>query len=365
MPPHAADIPYPARMTATPTPALPHDTLRHLVGGGTLTDAQTEALFEAILTGGLDEAQIAGVLAMIQARGVTVGEIVGAARVMRRHVTPVPKPADTGDAVVIDTCGTGGAPKTFNVSTAAAIVASAAATGPTRVLVAKHGNRSRTGRGSAEVLEALGVNVAASPEVQSRCLGEAGVCFCFAIHHHPAMKHAIGPRRSLGFPTIFNILGPLTNPAGADRQLIGVYDAKFLPLLGEALVQLGATRAIVAHAEDGLDELSTTAPTRLVHVENGTTHEETIDPAALGLEPATLADLQAEDVEDSSRIIRDVFEGWKGPHRDMVLLNAAAALVVAEVAGGFNTGLELAADAIDKGRASAALATLVRVSHTA
>ncbi len=351
-------------MTSTPPFGSAHGTLGHLLSGDTLSAEQAEALFEALLTGGLDDAQIAGILALIQARGVTVDEIVGAARVMRRHVTPVPRPPDTNDAVLIDTCGTGGAPKTFNVSTAAAIVAAAASTGTPRVLVAKHGNRSRTGRGSAEVLEALGVNVAASPEVQSRCLGEAGVCFCFAIHHHPAMKHAIGPRRSLGFPTIFNILGPLTNPAGADRQLIGVYDARFLPLLGEALVQLGATRAIIAHAADGLDELSTTAPTHLVHVEHDTTREQTIDPAALGLAPATLADLQATDVEDSARIIRDVLDGTPGPHREMVLLNAAAAIVVAGITDDMAAALALATEAIDKGRAAATLDTLTRVSHT-
>ncbi|MDQ7012569.1 MAG: anthranilate phosphoribosyltransferase [Planctomycetota bacterium] len=350
-------------MTSTPPFGSAQGTLGHLLSGDTLSAEQAEALFEALLTGGLDDAQIAGILALIQARDVTVDEIVGAARVMRRHVTPVPRPFDTDDAVLIDTCGTGGAPKTFNVSTAAAIVAAAASTGTPRVLVAKHGNRSRTGRGSAEVLEALGVNVAASPEVQSRCLGEAGVCFCFAIHHHPAMKHAIGPRRSLGFPTIFNILGPLTNPAGADRQLIGVYDARFLPLLGEALVRLGATRAIIAHAADGLDELSTTAPTHLVHVEHGTTREQTIDPAALGLAPATLADLQATDVEDSARIIRDVLDGTPGPHREMVLLNAAAAIVVAGITDDLATALALATEAIDKGRAAATLDTLTRVSH--
>lgn len=351
-------------MAPPPPTHSPHDTLRQLFGGSTLSETQAEALFESLLTGGLDDAQIAGVLSLLQARGVTVDEIVGAARVMRRHVTPVPRPAGTDDAVLIDTCGTGGAPKTFNVSTAAAIVAAAASAGARRVLVAKHGNRSRTGRGSAEVLEALGVNVAASPETQSLCLGEAGVCFCFAIHHHPAMKHAVGPRRSLGFPTIFNILGPLTNPAGADRQLIGVYDARFLPLLGEALVRLGATRAIIAHAADGLDELSTTATTSLVHVEGGATREQTIHPESLGLAPATLADLQAADVEDSARIIRDVLGGTPGPHRDMVLLNAAAALLVAEVASDLREAIEMASAAIDKGRAAAALETLTRVSHS-
>ena len=340
-----------------------HTTLKVLLAGDALDAAGAEALFEALLTGALDEAQIAGALALLQARGVTVGEVVGAARVMRRHVTPVPKPPGCEDAVLIDTCGTGGAPKTFNVSTAAAIVAAAADTGGNRVLVAKHGNRSRTGRGSAEVLQALGVGVDASPETQSRCLGEAGVCFCFAIHHHPAMKHAIGPRRSLGFPTIFNILGPLTNPAGADRQLIGVYDARFLPIIAEALAELGATRAIIAHGLDGLDELSTTGPTRLAHVEGGRCTEETIELAPLGIAPASMADLQAADVEDAAAIIRRVLAGESGPCRDIVLLNAAAALVVAGVANDIAPALEMAAGAIDSGRALQSLENLVRVSN--
>lgn len=336
----------------------PHEALRLLVGGGTLSAGQAEGLFESLLTGSLDDAQTAGVLALLQARGVTVEEIVGAARVMRRHVTPVPFEARDGE-VLIDTCGTGGAPKTFNVSTAAAIVAASV----DGVRVAKHGNRSRTGRGSAEVLEALGVNVNASPELQGRCLEEAGVCFCFAIHHHPAMKHAIGPRRSLGFPTIFNVLGPLTNPAGAERQLIGVYDAKFLPLVGEALARLGAVRAIVAHSEDGLDELSTTAPVRLMHVEPGGTRQERVDAAELGLQRVGLDDLQARDVEDSARIVREVVAGTAGAHRDIVLLNAGAALLVAGAAPGLAEAVSKAAEAVDSGRARATLETLVRVSQ--
>jgi anthranilate phosphoribosyltransferase len=340
-----------------------HDTLRHLVAGQSLSAEQAEGLFEALLTGTLDEAQIAGVLALLQSRGVTVDEIVGAARVMRRHVTPVPRPAGCEDAVLIDTCGTGGAPKTFNVSTAAAIVAAASRGDGPRVLVAKHGNRSRTGRGSAEVLGALGVAVDASVEVQSACLGEAGVCFCFAIHHHPAMKHAVGPRRSLGFPTIFNLLGPLTNPGGADRQLIGVYDARFLPLVAEALARLGATRAIIAHGVDGLDELSTTGPTLLAHVRDGQCSQETLDLASVGITPARLEDLQARDVADAAAIIRRVFAGESGPYRDIVLLNAAAALVVAGVTKEIAPALEVAAEAIDSGRADETLETLVRVSN--
>ena len=339
------------------------ETLGRLVASESLSADECEGLFESLLGGLLDDAQIAAALSLIQARGPTVDEVVGAARVMRRHVTRVPRPTGSDAAALIDTCGTGGAPKTFNISTASAIVAAAVGTGyGRRVLVAKHGNRSRTGRGSAEVLEALGVRVDAPPAVQSRCLAEAGVCFCFAIHHHPAMKHAVGPRRSLGFPTIFNVLGPLTNPAGADRQLIGVYAAPLVPLLAEALARLGAQRAIVAHGVDGLDELTTTAPTRLAHVEGGRVREETIDAATLGLGRATLQDLQAGSVEEAAGIIRAVLAGEKGPRRDIVVLNAGAALLVAGVAQSFAPAVEMAAEAIDSGRGAAALETLARVS---
>ncbi len=341
------------------------ETLAHLVRGGRLAAAETETLFESLLTGGLDDAQIAAVLALLQCRGPTVDEVVGAARVMRRHVTPVQRPPGMDDAVLIDTCGTGGAPKTFNVSTGAAIVAASCPPSAGRVLVAKHGNRSRTGRGSAELLAALGVVVDASPVVQTRCLAEAGVCFCFAVHHHPAMRHAMAARRSLGFPTIFNILGPLTNPAGADRQLIGVYEESLLVLTAEALARLGATRAILAHAMDGLDELSTTSPTHLGHVERGTVTQEIFDPASVGLTPASMESLRARDVEHAASIIRDVLAGGHGPHRDIVLLNAAAAFVVAGVADDIASGLVLAAEAIDSGRAAKTLETLARVSSEA
>lgn len=337
--------------------------LANLLAGCPLGEARAEELFQAVLSGHLDDAQIAAALALVQARGVTIDELVGAARVMRRHVTPVA--VDHADvlargAVVVDTCGTGGTPKTFNVSTAAAIVAAAAA--PGRVLVAKHGNRSRSGRGSAEVLAALGVNVDAPPAVQARCLREIGVCFCFAIHHHPAMKHAAGPRRSLGFPTIFNLLGPLTNPAGASCQVLGVSDARFVPLMAAALGRLGARRALVVHGMDGMDELSTAAPTLVAPVGLAGVPSP-LDPRALGLDVATRASLEARDLDDAARIFRSVLSGEAGPHRDIVLLNAAAALLVGEAAADLHAGLALAARAIDSGRAAATLDALARASH--
>ncbi|MCA9287057.1 MAG: anthranilate phosphoribosyltransferase, partial [Phycisphaerales bacterium] len=238
-----------------------------------LSEPDAEFLFDSMFGGQLDQAQIAGVLALMAARGPTPDEVVGAARAMRRHVTPIPARHPES---IIDTCGTGGAPKTFNVSTAAAIVAAGAG-----ARVAKHGNRSRTGRGSAEVLAALGVNVDASPEVQARCLDEAGVCFCFAIHHHPATRHATPVRKALKFPTIFNVLGPLTNPARASRQVIGVYDEGLVPLMAQALARLGCVRAMVAHSRDGLDEVSITAPTLVATVADGRLSMDELDPRPL------------------------------------------------------------------------------------
>ncbi|MEL6796134.1 MAG: anthranilate phosphoribosyltransferase, partial [Planctomycetota bacterium] len=241
-----------------------------LIRGDRLGEGETEAIFARLMAGELDDAQIGALLALLQRGGPTVDEVVGGARVMRAKVERVPF-EPTGDQRLIDTCGTGGAPKTFNVSTAAAIVAAAA---DERVRVAKHGNRSRTGRGSAEVLQELGVNVDASVETQAACLREIGVCFCFAIHHHPAMRHVIGPRKSLGVPTIFNVLGPLTNPAGAKRQLIGVYAPHLVDLVAGALARLGTDRAIVMHSREGLDEIGLAGVTDAALV-NGDTFERT------------------------------------------------------------------------------------------
>jgi anthranilate phosphoribosyltransferase len=215
------------------------------------------------------------------------------------------------------------------------------------------------------VLQALGVNVDASRAVQARCLDEAGICFCFAIHHHPASRHAMPVRMALGFPTIFNLLGPLTNPAGAGRQLMGVYDACFLAPFAEALASLGTRRAMVVHSDDGLDELSITAPTTALHVREGTVREERIDPRALGLAATSLRELTARDLDHAAAMIRAVLDGTDhGPPRDMAILNAAAALVVADVAATIEEGLALAAGAIDTGAARHTLARLVAMSRS-
>jgi anthranilate phosphoribosyltransferase len=346
-------------------PATFHALLDHQP----LSEPAAESLFESILEGRLDPAQIGAVLALIQARAPAADELVGAARAMRRHVTPVaiaPPPPGLSQ-VVLDTCGTGGALKTFNISTAVALVAAAASPhhsgGTLRVLIAKHGNRSRTGRGSAEVLAALGVNVEAPPPVQARCLDQAGLCFCFAPAHHPAMKHAAPARRALPFPTIFNLLGPLTNPAAAPRQLLGVYDARYVPLLAEALRRLGTDRAMVVHGHGGMDELSTLGPSTLCHASPAATRPETLDPRSLGLPAPVAADLTARDLAHSAAIIRDILAGHRGPPRDLVLLNAAAALLVAGATDAWQDALARAAEAIDSGRAVTTLQALIAASN--
>ena len=341
-------------------------TLKQLRDRRALDEHDAERIFLALLSGKLDLAQIGALLAMIQTLPPNAATLTGAARAMRANVQRVPY-TPKADESLIDTCGTGGAPKSFNVSTGAAIVAASVAppegSGVSRVVVAKHGNRSRTGRGSAEVLQALGVKVDATPAVQALCLEEAGVCFCFAIHHHPAMRHASVPRRTLGFPTIFNALGPLTNPAGADRQLIGVYDDALVEPVARALANLGVTRAMVVHAHDGLDELTTTAPTRIMHVTGTILHEETIDAAELGLTRATLDRIQATSVEHSAAIITDILSDIPSPYAQMVVLTAGAALVIAGVCETIGEGIDLSREAIARGQARATLDRLIEVSQ--
>lgn len=329
-----------------------------------LSEPEAKRAFHQILTGAANESQVGAMLAFIAARGPTLDEIVGGASEMRAHVARLPIPVDSPiRASLIDTCGTGGTPKTFNISTAAAIVAAAArAKGGRRVYVAKHGGRSRSGRGSAEVLAHLGVHIDASAETQARCLEQIGVCFSFAVNHHPAMKFAAGPRKSLGFPTIFNILGPLCNPAGASRQVMGVYEERYVPLVAEALRRLGAERAMVVHGLDGMDEITISAPTMIAHVEHDSVRSERLDPLSLGIDRGTLAALAVSTLDDAADAIRLVLGGGRGPKRDITLVNAAAALIVGGVAEGFEPALGLAEDAIDSGRAEGLLRELARLS---
>ena len=293
--------------------------LKSLLAGESLSEEGASSAFEAIMTGEAHHAEMGALLALLATRLPTTDELTGAARVMRDKVDSLETGFDSNE--LLDTAGTGGAPKTFNVSTAAAIVAASSG-----ARVAKHGNRSRTGRGSAEVLEALGVNVGASRAVQRRCLQETNVCFCFAIHHHPAAKHAMPVRKALGFPTLFNLLGPLTNPASAGRQVMGVYDSDFMPVVAETLARLGSVRAIVMHSEDGLDEFSLGAPSMVAQVDDGTITEYRVDPVDLGLQSCPYESLQARDLEHAVDLVRNTPRVRNEVRRDIVLLNAAAAI---------------------------------------
>lgn len=335
-----------------------HSTLQYLVRGESLSEDDSRRLFGEFLSGNVDAAQIGAALALIARRSASVDELVGGARAMRQCVTRVePPPGRT----LIDTCGTGGAPKTFNVSTLGALVTVAAC--PERVAVAKHGSVSKTGRGSAEIMSALGVNTAASPERQGACLRELGICFSFSQHHHPAMKHIAPTRKALGFPTIFNLLGPLTNPAGATRQLIGTFNPDVAESLAQTLHRLGADRAMVVTSEDGLDELSPTSPASVWQVSTGGVCRERFDPASVGIARCSFGDLSVDTLAQAVVVFRSVLNGDQGPRLDAVLLNSGASLVVAGCATDVREGIELARAGIHSGRASRLLDDLVRLSN--
>jgi anthranilate phosphoribosyltransferase len=332
--------------------------LRRVISADALTADEAQDVFAAIMSGHVTEAQIAALLTALAMRptGPSAAEIIGAARAMRAVARPVPVPAGLS---VIDTCGTGGDHSgSFNISTAAALVAAGAG-----AVIAKHGNRSVTSRsGSSQVLEELGVHLAVTDETLTRCLVEARICFCFAPAHHPAMKHVVPVRQQLGFRTIFNMLGPLTNPASATRQVLGVWSEPMTDLIASVLLQLGSVHAMVVHGS-GLDEITTTGPTRIATVHRGSITTTTFTPQSLGIAPATADDLKAADVADSARIIRSVLGGERGPARDIVCINAAAALVVADVATDLSQGLTMAQRAIDSGAAKATLDRLIDITR--
>src|SRR3954454_687173 len=332
------------------------DILLKLCRREDLTRAESREAFMHIMSGLASDAQIGGLLVGLAAKGTTVDELVGAATVMRDKAVPVGCEAD---GVVLDTCGTGGDVRgTFNISTAAAILAAACG-----VKVVKHGNRSASGRsGSADVLEKLGVRLELEPRQLRKCLDEANICFAYARSHHPAMKYVAAARTSLGIPTIFNLLGPLTNPARAKHQLLGVFSAELTDRLAAVLQQLGSERAWVVHAYDGLDELSTMGPTRVSELKEGHVSTWTVDPAKLGLPYARLSDLQVSSVEEAADMLRMVMQGTMGPMRDIALLNAAAGLVIAGKSRDLKDGLVVAADAVDSGRAQRTLDALIRAS---
>lgn len=323
-----------------------------------LTRDEARKAFELIMTGSAAEAQIGGLLVGLAAKGTTVDELVGAAQVMREKALPVTVPAALQP--VLDTCGTGGDVRgTFNISTAAAIIAAAAG-----ARVVKHGNRSASSKcGSADVLEALGVKLELSPDQLIKCLTLAGICFAFARSHHPAMKHVAAARSALGIATIFNLLGPLTNPGRAQHQLLGVFAPELTDRLAAVLRDLGSKRAWVVHADDGLDELSTLGPTRVSELIDGHIKTWSLDPRLLGLEYARLSDLQASSVAESAEMIRGVFTGKPGPARDIALLNAAAGLVVVGAESNLQRAIAACAAAVDTGKAASTLDALVRASN--
>ncbi|MFQ5410804.1 MAG: anthranilate phosphoribosyltransferase [Phycisphaerae bacterium] len=320
--------------------------------GYDLDPDEAARIFNALMAGHLADNHIEHLLTALADKGETVEEIVGAARAMRQHVTRIA--CDKPDA--IDTCGTGGdGISTFNVSTAAAIVAAGAG-----AKVAKHGNKSNTRKsGSAEVLRALGVNIDAPPEVVARCIHEAGVGFLFAASLHPAMKHVVAIRRKIGRPTIFNLLGPLTNPAFVTRQVVGVPRPDLMETIARALQQLGSAHALVVHGSDGLCDLTITGSSRIVELRDGQLTNHTIHPEDFGLSPGPLDALRIDDPKHSAEAIRAILNGETGPRRDHTLLNAAAALRVANVAKDLKEGVQKATVAIDNGNATRTLEKLI------
>jgi anthranilate phosphoribosyltransferase len=336
---------------------MPNDIVTRAIdavaSGDHLTADHATAVLDEIMEGRSSEVQTAAFLIALRAKGETVAELVGLARTMRRLAAHVEVDRDE----LVDTAGTGGGPSTLNISTAAALVAAAAG-----CAVAKHGNRSSTSRsGSADLLEALGVNIELDPEGVERCISEIGFGFMFAPRHHAAMKHVVPVRKELAVRTIFNFLGPLTNPAGATRQLLGVSDRHYQETIAEALVGLGCERALVVHGEDGLDELTITGSTRVIEVAGGNTEEWFARPDELGLATAPLDAIAGGEPADNARAVREIFEGGRGAGRDVVVLNAGAAILAGDGSSDLAEGVGKAGEAIDSG---AALGVLERLIET-
>ena len=332
--------------------------LRKVIEGQDLTREEAASAMNSIMSGDCTDAQIAAFIIALRMKGETAEEIAGCVEVMRRKATPV-NPGES-EYQVVDIVGTGGDRKnTFNVSTAAALVAAGAG-----VTVAKHGNKSVSSQsGSADVLAALGVKIDADVATVERCLREAGIGYLFAPMLHAAMKYAIGPRREIGVRTVFNILGPLTNPAGAPCLVLGVYDPGLVTIMADALLSLGAGRSFVVHSHDGMDEITVTGPTHIAELVNGSANEYDVSPEDFGLERAPLDSLLVASPEESAAAIRAILDGETGPKRDVALLNAAAAIAASGAADNLMDGLLRAAESIDSGRGREALDTLVRVSN--
>jgi len=331
--------------------------LKALAEGRDLSAAEAHGVMLEIMGGRAGDAQTAAFLSALRVKGETAEEIVGMARAMSELAEKVEVDAD----VILDTCGTGGdCSHTFNISTAAALVAAGAG-----ATVAKHGNRSATSKcGSADVLEALGVAIDIAPDQVSRCIAEIGIGFMFAPRHHLAMKHVAPVRRELGMATTFNLIGPLTNPAGARHQLIGVADQRYVQRIAQAVRMMGSARNLIVHSEDGLDEISTTCPTLVVEVfaDKGFDVSYELDPEDFGFRRAQLHDLRGGDAELNARYVREVLDGVPGPRLDIVLLNAGAALYAAEICPTIAEGVERARAAVASGAARAKLDALINTT---
>jgi anthranilate phosphoribosyltransferase len=343
------------------------EAVRALVDRKDLSRIEAAAAMESIMSGAATNAQIAAFLTALRMKGETVEELIGFAQVMRQKAVKVRTRAGevvgatgTDREMLIDTAGTGGdASGTFNVSTATAFVVAGAG-----LKVAKHGNRSVSSLcGSADVVETLGINIELPPAKVARCVDDVGIGFLYAPLLHTAMKHVMAARREMGIRTVFNMLGPLTNPAGANAQVIGVYADALTEPLARVLAELGTLRAFVVHGADGLDEVSNTGPSNISEVHEGVVRSSTVRPEDFGLPRASIHDLRGGDRAENAEIIRKVLAGEAGPRRDIVLMNAAAALVVGGKARDFKEGVTLAAESIDSGAAAAKLADLVRASQ--
>ncbi|MGZ4823028.1 MAG: anthranilate phosphoribosyltransferase [Terriglobales bacterium] len=333
-----------------------------------LSRPDARAVMTEILAGGATDAQIAALLVALQMKGESVDEIVGFAEAIRAAATPLPlhknsvlDASGTGRDALVDTCGTGGdASGTFNISTATALCVAGAG-----VRVAKHGNRSATSKcGSADVVEALGIKITLPPERIAACLEQVGIAFLFAPAMHSAMKHVHSARRELRLPTVFNLLGPLTNPANASAQVVGVYSADLVEKLAEALAMLGLRRALVVHGNDGLDEITISGPTRVAEMRDGQVRTYEVTPEEFGLKRAALEDIAGGGVQENAAIIRAIVDGEKSARRDVVLLNTAAALVAAGRADNISDGIPQAAASLDSGAARAKLEALVKFTST-
>jgi anthranilate phosphoribosyltransferase len=346
------------------------EAIEKLVKRIDLSEAEMRHAFGEIMSGNASNAQIGAFVTALRMKGETVSEIASAASVMREKSVRIDvgkklvdidrDDINVDEETIIDTCGTGGGPtNTFNISTTVAFVVAGCG-----VKVAKHGNRSASSRcGSADVLEELGVKLDVSPDMVQRCILEIGIGFMYAPLYHSAMKYAVTPRKEIGIRTIFNILGPLANPAGAASQVLGVYDASLTDIMANVLKRLGSKRAFVVHGLDTLDELTITGKTRVTELKGGKIRTYYVTPGKFGLKRASLDDIAGGDAKENAKIVMSVLKGERGPRRDVVLMNASAALVAAGKAKDFKAGVKLAAESIDSGRAAEKLLKLIEITN--